>query len=221
MHSSLWLKGEYFISPPTIFVWSWYLMVLAFLSYLFSFVSFCTRSLMLIECHPSAWNYFSHLVFSVFVWVCVHESQQFCHFHPATTDFHDFPRIHSYRLYFIYLTLCWPVCLSINLEWSQQPAYLSFLCQCLHLNISISLFLSPAWSPPNSLSTVAQPSLYVTQKVLLCFVIHACTHIHTFFHTFCPLPSIKDSCFQGMALRLLCYHSPVPLLSLVGPLSCI
>lgn len=57
-------------------------------------------------------------------------------------------------------------------------------------------FLSLTWSPPNSLSAVAQPSLYVTQRFFyVLWFMHGCTHIHI-FHTFYPLPSIKDSWFR-------------------------
>lgn len=119
MHSSLWLKGEYFISPPTIFVWSWYLMVLAFLSYLFSFVSFCTRSLMLIECHPSAWNYFSHLVFSVFVYMN-HSSSVTSNQLPLTSmTFQEF--IHAGSTLYILLFVGLSVCQSI---WNEASSLL-------------------------------------------------------------------------------------------------
>lgn len=57
-------------------------------------------------------------------------------------------------------------------------------------------FLSLTWSPPNSLSAAAQPSLYVTQRFFyVLWFMHGCTHIHI-FHTFYPLPSIKDSWFR-------------------------
>lgn len=134
----------------------------------------------------------------------------------------NFSRIHSCRLYFIYLTLCLPVCLSINLECS-QPAYLSILCQCLHLNISISLF---------SVSCLrsTQLTIYNGTAFLIChskssfMFCDSCMHTHTdIFHTLCPLPSIKESCYRIWP----CASSVITQLSLschchqLDPLSCI
>lgn len=204
MHCSLWLKGERCIFPPKfIFVWSWYLMVLAFLEHSYLSV-FCLCLYIKLDSYripPVCLKLFSSSSYSVFfshvnkVIVSVHESQQractvLARISWVTSaqiplpcmTFHEFMHVGStvYILLFVCLSVCQSIC-----QWKRRRAYLSLLCQCLDLNItrvSISLFLSLAWSPPNSLSTVAQPSLYVTQKVLLCFTIHACTHIHTFSH---------------------------------------
>lgn len=63
-------------------------------------------------------------------------------------------------------TAAWHICL----YFSQSP----------DLSITRVLYLSPAWSPPNSLSTVAQLSLYVTQKFFyVLWFMHAHTQTHT------------------------------------------
>lgn len=174
-------------------------MGLAFsLSSIFSFVSRCTWSSMLIEC-PKLFLSSGVLCsfFFFFFWLVFMN-----HISPvAFVTFWEFIHVGS----ILYVPPCpptpfvKPVCLSINLEWSQRPAYLPSLCQCLHLNISILLAVPPAWSPPNSLSTVAQRSSYVTRKRLSCRVSHAwATYVHLFiyfFHTSHPLPSIKDDRF--------------------------
>lgn len=107
----------------------------------------------------------------------------------------------------IYLTLCHSVCLSIN---QKRNLLISFLCHSSqHIYLTFSIFCLKS---PNPLSTMAQPSINVTQKLLLCAVIRLCVHVHAFFkHSalFHPLKTAASEC------------GPAPLLPKVVSLSCI
>lgn len=105
----------------------------------------------------------------------VYMEQQACHSHLATTDFPDFPD-------FVHASTYISPALSPRLFVNQselRPAYLPSLplLSSQHIYLTFSLLNPP---PPNPLSTMAQPSINVTQKLLLCWVIRACTHVRAF-----------------------------------------
>lgn len=126
-------------------------------------------------------------------------SGQSCQFHRAESHSYDIPRVYSCRRCHIFLLLSIGVSMLANQSANKTSGLLICLfCQSLDLNITrvSHFFLSLTWSPPNSLSAAAQPSLYVTQKFFyVLWFMHGCTHIHI-FHTFYPLPSIKSSWFR-------------------------
>lgn len=81
---------------------------------------------------------------------------------------------------------------------SSQHIYLTFSVFCL--------------KSPNPLSTMAQPSINVTQKLLLCSVIRACMHVHAFLKHSALLHPLKTAASEC---------GPAPLLPKVVSLSCI
>lgn len=121
------------------------------------------------------------------------------------------------------------VCQSI---WKETNGLLIclFLCHCLDLNItgvSISLFLSPAWSPPS-------PTIYSSPAFLMChsessFMIHACTHTAHSAHFSHILPSTIywKAVASGYGLAPpLSHHSPVSvsdwtIVMHIGPCVCV
>lgn len=105
--------------------------------------------------------------------------QWLCHFHLVTTDPSDSQGIRPCIYVYIPLFVIASVCQSIRNEASLSPFSATLLIST-HLSHFFCLLLEAPHPPPNSLSTMAQPSINVTQKLLLCSVIRACAHVRAF-----------------------------------------
>lgn len=128
-------------------------------------------------------------------------------------------------IYFCYSQLeC--LCSPINLPIKPVACLSVFSARVLiwtSLECLSQFFLSLTWSPPNSLSAAAQPSLCHSEVFFMFY--DSCMDAHTYtFFTHSTLCHLLKTVGSGYGLSPpLCYHSPVPLLSVsqLGPLSCI
>lgn len=151
-------------------------------------------------------------------------SGQSCQFHRAESDSYDFPRVCSCRRCHIFLLLSIGVSMLANQSANKTSGLLICLfCQSLDLNItrvSISIFSVSHLKSTQLTICSGTAFLICHSEVLLCFMIHAWMHTHT-HSTLCHLLKTVGSGY-GLSPPL-CYHSPVPLLSVsqLGPLSCI
>lgn len=173
----MWLKGEYCISPPIIFVWSWYLMVVAFPSYLFSFVSFCTRSLMLIECHASAWNYFSHLVFSVCLSLCTWITAVLSL--PPSYHWLLWLSKNSFMQALLYISYSLSACLFVNQSGMKPAACLSVFSLPVSSSEHIYLTFSVSCLKSTQLTIYSGTASLICHSKSSFMFCNSCMHTHT------------------------------------------